>query len=493
MLKERRAKIVATLGPSSQDSATLERMIAAGMSVARLNFSHGTHAEYAELIQRVRAAAEKLDTPVAILQDLQGPKIRVGDLANGSVVLTRGDWITLTTLEDGSGPANSIPVDFAELPRFVSKGGRILLDDGRLELRAGEVTETTIQAEVIIGGTLKSNKGINLPGAYIDVPGLTAKDELDLAKGLDLGVDMVAISFVRTAEDVHRVRAFINQHAPAPDRMDVPIIAKLERSEALENLVEIVEAANGVMVARGDLGVELPPEYVPIAQKQIIDAANQAGKIVITATQMLESMILNPRPTRAEASDVANAIFDGTDAVMLSGETAMGSYPVETVRMMEAIIHESELHLSKWGHWKGHEPSLEREDAISITRAARELAEDVNVAAITVFTESGRTALLMSKSFPRVPILALTPERKTYQRMAVYAGVLPIMVALSHSIDEMLESIESTTLGLHDLKPGQKVVVISGYPIGDMRPPNLVMLHTLGQDRNKLYKRDALQ
>lgn len=489
MLKERRAKIVATLGPSSQDSATLERMIAAGMSVARLNFSHGTHAEYEQLIQRLRQVAQKLDAPVAILQDLQGPKIRVGDLANGSVILTRGDWITLSTIDDSNG---AIPVDFAELPRFVKKGGRILLDDGRLELRAGDVTDTTIQAEVIIGGTLKSNKGINLPGAYIDVPGLTPKDEQDLAKGLELGVDMVAISFVRTAEDVKRVRAFINQHAPAPDRMDVPIIAKLERSEALENLTEIVEAANGVMVARGDLGVELPPEYVPIAQKQIIDAANQASKIVITATQMLESMILNPRPTRAEASDVANAIFDGTDAVMLSGETAMGSYPVETVRMMEAIIHESELHQYKWGHWKGSEPSLEREDAISITRAARELAQDVNVAAITVFTESGRTALLMSKAFPRVPILALTPEFKTYNRMAVYAGVLPIMVALSHSIDEMLESIETTTLGLHGLKPGQKVVVISGYPIGDMRPPNLVMLHTLGQDRNKLYKREQL-
>lgn len=486
MLKERRAKIVATLGPASQDSATLERMLEAGMGVARLNFSHGTHEEYAQLIGRIRAAAQKLGVPVCVLQDLQGPKIRVGDLPTGAVELRRGDRITLTTKESANG---AIPVDFADLPRFVSQGGRILLDDGRLELKAGEVTADKIEAEVVIGGTLKSNKGINLPGAHIDVPGLTAKDQLDLAEGLRLGVDMVAISFVRTAEDVKRVRAFINEHAPAPDRMDVPIIAKLERAEALENLNEILEAANGVMVARGDLGVELQPEFVPIAQKQIIDAANLAGKIVITATQMLESMIYNPRPTRAEASDVANAIFDGTDAVMLSGETAMGSYPVETVRIMEAIIHESELHLKKWGHWKGSEPSLEREDAISITRAARELAQDVNVAAITVFTESGRTALLMSKSFPRVPILALTPEEKTYNRMAVYAGVVPIMVSLSHSIDEMLESIETTTYNLHSMKPGQKVVVISGYPIGDMRPPNLVMLHTLGQDRNKTYKR----
>ncbi len=390
----------------------------------------------------------------------------MGDLPAPGVTLTRGDSITLTT---GEANGNSIPVDFAELPRFVSKGGRILLDDGRLELQATAVKKDSIQADVVTGGLLKSNKGINLPGAQIDVPGLTHKDEEDLAKGLELGVDMIAISFVRSAEDVMRVRQAISKHAP--NRVDTPIIAKLERGEALENLNEIVAAANGVMVARGDLGVELPPEV----------KANLAGRPVITATQMLESMILNPRPTRAEASDVANAIFDGTDAVMLSGETAMGKYPVETVAMMEAIIQESEIHLRKWGHWKGTVPSTESEDAVSITRAARELAQDVNVAAITVFTQSGRTALLMSKAFPRVPILGLTPEVNTYNRMALYAGVYPLMVDLSHSVDEMLASIETTTLGLHAMKPGQKVVVISGYPIGDMRPPNFVMLHTLGQ------------
>jgi pyruvate kinase len=480
MLLERRAKIVATLGPASQDSATLERMIEAGMNVARLNFSHGTHDEYRELILRIRAAATKLGKPLCILQDLQGPKIRVGDLAPAGVTLTRGDSITLTT---GAGDNGSIPVDFSELPRFVQKGGRILLDDGRLELRATAVKKDSVQAEVVICGVLKSNKGINLPGAQIDVPGLTPKDEEDLVKGLEFGVDMVAISFVRSADDVKRVRASIIKHAP--ERAATPIIAKLERPEALENLTSIVEAASGVMVARGDLGVELPPEMVPIAQKQIIDEANQQGKLVITATQMLESMILNPRPTRAEASDVANAIFDGTDAVMLSGETAVGKYPVETIAIMEAIILEAESHARKWGHWTGTTPSLESEDAVSITRAARELAQDVNVAAITVFTQSGRTALLMSKAFPRVPILGLTPEDATYNRMALYSGVYPLMVDLSHSVDEMLDSIEATTLSLHAMKPGQKVVVISGYPIGDMRPPNFVMLHTLGQNRNK--------
>jgi len=476
---ERRAKIVATLGPASHDTPTLERLIAAGMNVARLNFSHGSHQEYAELIARVRAAADSSGQPICIMQDLQGPKIRVGELAGNAVTLTRGDEVTLNCSPSAIANGNGIPVDFADLPRFVRRGGRILLDDGRLELEATAVKKDQVQATVVIGGQLKSNKGINLPGAEIDVPGLTQKDEQDLAKGLELGVDMVAISFVRSAEDVARVRQAISKHAP--DRIDTPIIAKLERGEALENLTQIIDSADGVMVARGDLGVELPPQMVPIAQKQIIDAANQAGKLVITATQMLESMILNPRPTRAEASDVANAIFDGTDAVMLSGETAIGNYPVESVAIMEAIILEAESHIRQWGHWKGYTPSSESEDAVSITRAARELAQDVNVAAITVFTQSGRTARLMSKAFPRVPILGLTPERRTYNRMALYSGVSPLLVDLSHSVDEMLGSIESTVLTLRTMKPGQKVVVISGYPIGDMRPPNLVMLYTLGQ------------
>ena len=479
---ERRAKIVATLGPASQDAGTLDRLVAAGMNVARLNFSHGTHAEYGALIQRVRACAERAGVPICIMQDLQGPKIRVGDLPSGSMELKIGDKVALTTSRSGTngqGGIDSIPVDFAELPRFLRKGGRILLDDGNLELETTAVKKDAVQARVIVGGLLKSHKGINLPGAEIDIPGLTQKDEEDLAKGLEFGVDMVAISFVRRAEDVARVRQAISNRAP--NRLDTPVIAKLERAEALENLHEILEVADGVMVARGDLGVELPPETVPIAQKQIIDAANQQGKLVITATQMLDSMILNPRPTRAEASDVANAIFDGTDAVMLSGETAVGKYPVETVTMMDAIVREAESHIRQWGHWKGSSSSALRDDAVSITRAARELAQDVNVAAITVFTSSGRTARLMSKAFPRVPILGLTPEPRTYNRMALYWGVYPILVNLSHTVDEMLASIEVTSMSMAALKPGQQVVVISGYPIGAMRPPNLVMLHTIGQ------------
>lgn len=475
---KRRAKIVATLGPSSRDDDTLRQMIAAGMNVARLNFSHGTHAEYEDLIARVRALAAEAGSPLCILQDLQGPKIRVGDLPKDGVPLNQGEQITLTT-DPASTNGHAIPVDFPELPSVIRQGGRILLDDGNLELRATNVAAKTIEATVIIGGRLKSHKGINLPGTELNIPGFTAKDEEDLIKGLELGVDMLAISFVRSAEDVRRVRQAIGKHAP--DKLDTPIIAKLERPEALRNLEDIIETADGVMVARGDLGVEMPPESVPIAQKQIIDAANRGQKLVITATQMLESMITNPRPTRAEASDVANAIFDGTDAVMLSGETAAGKYPVAAVAMMHAIVEEAEGNMSTWGHWKGSESTGTRDDAMSITRAARELAHDVNVAAITLFTQSGRTARLMSKASPRAPIYGLTPEPRTFNRMALYWGVEPLLVELSSTVDEMLASLESAALSSTSIKPGQQVVVISGYPIGAMRPPNLAMLYTIGQ------------
>jgi pyruvate kinase len=477
---ERRAKIVATLGPASQHEATLTRLVDAGMNVARLNFSHGTRQGYVELVERIRKVSEQANAPICVLQDLQGPKIRVGTLPAGGMALLSGEQVTLSTRVTQSN-GHTIPVDFAELPQFVVKGGHILLDDGAMDLEATAVKAHTVEARVVTGGLLKSNKGINLPGANVDIPGFTEKDEEDLVDGLKMGVDMVAISFVQSAEDVHAVRRAIRKHAP--ERQDTPVIAKLERAQALENLNEILDAADGVMVARGDLGVELPPESVPIAQKQIIDAANQAGKLVITATQMLESMINSPRPTRAEASDVANAVFDGTDAVMLSAETAVGKYPVETVSMMDAIVRNAESNLKRWGHWKGTIAGNERDDATSTTRAARELAHDVNVAAITLFTESGRTARLMSKAYPRVPIYGFTPHPHTYNRMALYWGVFPFLVALSHSVDEMLANLEKTILENGLVKPGQQVVVISGYPIGDMRPPNLAMLYTIGQSR----------
>ena len=475
---ERRAKIVATLGPASQDETTLSQLIQSGMNVARLNFSHGSYEDHAKTITLLREIAHRYGHPICILQDLQGPKIRTGAVDPKGIQLEVGQMLTLVTDETVSS-ANTVPVDFPLLPFHVKPGGRILLDDGNLELEVVAVQDEAVETKVILGGRLKANKGINLPGTKLSIPGFTEKDEEDLAFGLEHGVDVVAISFVRTAQDVARVRQAISRLAP--DRIDTPIIAKLERPEALDNLEEIVDLADGVMVARGDLGVEMPPESVPIAQKQIIDAANRNGKIVITATQMLDSMITNPRPTRAEASDVANAIFDGTDAVMLSGETASGEFPVESVNMMDAIIRQAENHLGDWGHRRGASAAKVRDDAESITRAARELAHDLNVAAVAVFTQSGRTARLMSKAFPRVPILGFTPEKRAYHRMALYWGVFPYIVPHADRMEDMLDHVDAAMIASTPIKPGQQVVVISGFPVGAMRPPNFALLYTVGQ------------
>ncbi|RMF44986.1 MAG: pyruvate kinase [Anaerolineae bacterium] len=476
-MKPRRAKIIATLGPASESEAVLRRMIQAGMNVARLNFSHGSHEQHAARIARVRAIAHRLGKPVAILQDLQGPKIRTGELQNGQITLQNGDRLLLTT-EPIQGTAERISVDYADLPSIVRKGNHILLADGQLELEVEAVHGTEVETRVILGGVLTPHKGVNLPGVPLDIPGFTPKDEADLKFGLQQGVDAIAISFVRAASDIARVRQAIARFAP--DRLHTPIIAKLERPEALENLHEIVHAADGVMVARGDLGVEMPPESVPIAQKRIIEEANRHAKIVITATQMLESMIYNPRPTRAEASDVANAIFDGTDAVMLSGETAVGKYPIKAVEMMASVVQQAEAHLDSWGHWQGAAPDDAHDDAVYITRAAHELAHDRNVAAIAVFTVRGRTARLMSKQRPAVPILAFTPDEHTYRQMGMLWGVFPHLVPRANTMETMLAHVENAMIAETALEAGQQVVLICGYPVGTMRPTNLALLHTIG-------------
>lgn len=476
---DRRTKIVATIGPASEDEATLTRMIHAGMNVARLNFSHGDHADHAARIQRIRQISQRLEKPVTILQDLQGPKIRTGDLRNGSILLTPGDTLTLTTTPV-LGEEGLVSVDFSGLPGSVKQGGRILLDDGNLELIVTKVHGDRVETQVSLGGTLKPHKGVNLPGAQLDVPSFTEKDEDDLSFGLEHRVDAVAISFVRSAQDILTIRQAIANIAP--DRSWIPIIAKLERPEAVVNLEEIVESADGVMVARGDLGVEMSPEAVPIAQKEIIESANNHARIVITATQMLDSMISKPRPTRAEASDVANAIFDGTDAVMLSGETAAGKYPVQSIETMNAIISQAEPHLSEWGHWKGTcMPELSQDDAYYMTLAARELAHDRNVAAIVVFTKSGRTALLMSKARPHLPILAFTPDPNTYQRLGLYWGVYPNLIPQADTIEEMLQVVETAMVASSSIQAGQQVVVICGFPVSQIRPTNLALLYTIGE------------
>lgn len=484
---QRNTKIVATVGPACSSAESIRELLQTGVNVARLNFSHGTHADHAAIIQRLRQAASELNRPLAILQDLQGPKIRTGDLAAGSVELIAGETLTLTT-QLTPGDARLVSVDFPELPQSVLPGGRILLDDGNLELVVTAVGEDWVETRVVVGGILKTHKGMNLPNGRISIAAFTEKDLEDLAFGLEQGVDAVALSFVRSAQDVRDLRQAIQRLQP--NLKHFPIIAKLERPEALVNLEEIVEVSDGVMVARGDLGVEMSPEFVPTAQKRIIECANRHARLVITATQMLDSMIQNPRPTRAEASDVANAIFDGTDAVMLSGETASGKYPFKAVQTMHAISVQAEANTDLWGHWQGpkpadgcsdevEDPKAGGDDTFFMTMAARALAHDRNVAALAIFTMSGRTAMMMSKTRPDVPILAFTPDRRTYQRLAMYWGVQAQLVPQATTLESMLADVESTIRRGSLVQSGQQVVLICGYPVGETCPTNLALLHTI--------------
>lgn len=480
----RKAKIVATLGPSSNTREKVDQLIKAGIDVARLNFSHGTHQTHQHLMGLIKEFSKVNNKPVTILQDLQGPKLRVGNLPEAGVQLEADEIILMELDLDNrkvdfeSGPIKKIFLEIPDIIQCLRPGARILLDDGKLELEILDVFKQGFSAKVLLGGTLFSNKGVNLPGTSLDIPGFTPKDQDDLLFGLDQKIDAVAISFVRTPEDVQTVREFIRTRSK--NEKAIPIIAKLELPEAVSNLEAILETADGVMVARGDLAVETSPSKVPIIQKEIILAANRKGKLVITATQMLDSMINNPRPTRAEASDVANAIFDGTDAVMLSGETANGMYPVESVQMMASIIVEAEKNIDDWGHQYQSSIQKDQDDAFAIAIAARELAHDRQVRCVAVFTQSGRSAILQSKARPEVPIFAFTPHEETYRRMGMYWGVTPFLVPFSDTLENMIHQIEETLIGQMDYEAGQKLVLISGFPIGAMRSTNLALLHTIG-------------
>ena len=474
----RRTKIVCTIGPASDTEDRLAALIEAGMNVARLNFSHGTHEEHAATVGRVRRVANRMNKAIAIVQDLQGPKIRTGNLVHGEGVELHDNTEFTITTRDVPGTASEVSTTYNGLPHDVKAGDRLLLDDGKMELRVERVDGTDIHTRVLHGGLLKEHKGINLPGVLVNIPSLTDKDRLDLAFGVAQGVDYMAISFVRRAEDVANVRrALVEVDVKAKN---LPIIAKLEKPSALDNLDAILDIADGVMVARGDLGVELSPQQVPTAQKRIIAAANRHRKIVITATQMLESMITNSVPTRAEASDVANAIFDGTDAVMLSGETASGAYPVEAVKMMALIAEEAEEHMKEWGRWQvASEATLD--DSVALARAARELALDRGVTAIAIFTRTGRNARIMSKARPDVPILVFTPEPKTYPRIALMWGVTPYLIPQADSVEAMLAHVESAMLLNSPVRPGQQVIVIAGIPANQLVPANFILLHTVGK------------
>lgn len=476
---KRRAKIIATIGPASNDEATIRQLLKAGMNVARLNFSHGTREKHAQVIQRLRTISRKMGIPLAILQDLSGPKIRTGKIESGQVELKDGQRLILSTRKF-TGNAQKIPVTYQLLPKSVQVGRKILLDDGQLELEVLKIHPEEVETSVVVGGILKSRKGVNLPGADLELQALTDKDKADLKFGLEQDVDVIALSFVRSAHDVGRLRQEIA--CLDPRKAKKPIIAKLEHPDAIKNLHEIIHAADGVMVARGDLGIEMPPEMVPMAQKRIISMANEHLCYVITATQMLDSMVNNPRPTRAEASDVANATLDGSDAVMLSGETAIGKYPVRAVKMMDAIICQSEAQSAEWGQTEiARAADLSKDDAYAITRAARELANDQDAAAIAVFTQSGRTARLMSKARPEVPILAFTSKEKTAHYLAMLWGTTPHITPHADSLEKMLVHVEAAIVDSSPIQPGQEFVLIAGFPINRMLPPNLALLHKISR------------
>ena len=470
----RKTKIVCTIGPASQSEGVLRRLIQEGMDVARLNFSHGSHDSHAEAFNRLRKLSRSLKKPLAVLQDLQGPKMRIGALKDGQALLKKGESFTLTTREI-LGSKEAAYTTYLHLPGDVKAGDTILLGDGYLRLRVKRVRGEEVINEVIEGGILRDHMGINLPGVDLSSPPLTPKDLEDLAFGLSLGVDFVGMSFVRRVQDLRAI-----QKVMARFGKKVPVIAKLERPEAIANLDEILEAADGVMVARGDLGVEMELARVPVLQKEIIKQANQKRRLVITATQMLESMIENPRPTRAEASDVANAIFDGTDAVMLSAETASGKYPVEAVAMMAEIVSAAEsypLYAVRPDHWPA---PVKDPIPDAVAQAAVQASEGVGARAIVAFTQSGTTALLISKYRPSTPVIAFTPHEAVRRRMGLFWGVIPKIMRTIVSTDRLIEEVEKSLLAEKLVKHGDTIILLMGAPIYKKGTTNLMKVHRVG-------------
>jgi pyruvate kinase len=464
-----RTKIVCTLGPATSTRDAIRALVEAGMNVARLNFSHGTHEQHAERIELVRSVARELKKPVALLGDLQGPRIRIGDLPE-SRMLNTGDDVTL--VYEGFEVPGEVPVTYAELPQDVKVGDRILVDDGLIEMVVLDVDGVRVHARVIHGGPLKSHKGMNLPGVHVSAPSITEKDEADARFAAEQELDYLALSFVRRAEDIEQLRAMIPK--------TISVIAKIEKDVALANIESIVKTSDGVMVARGDLGVELPFEEVPVAQKKIIAVANRFGRPVITATQMLESMVNNPRPTRAEASDVANAILDGTDAVMLSAETAAGAYPRLAVEAMSRIIAEIEQHPPTRPFHDPHEPPdgvVNTEFAIAAATVAA--VPMLGAPLVVVVTKSGFSARIVSSHRPPVPILALTDNPRTCNRMALLWGVIPYVAEARATYSEMAEVGKAVVRHLELAAPGDRVIFTAGHPFGVPGTTNLLKVEVL--------------
>ncbi|WP_018126978.1 pyruvate kinase [Balneola vulgaris] len=471
----RRTKIVCTIGPSCNTEEAIENLLLHGMNVARVNFSHGSHEDHAKVIKHIRKAARKHKYSIPVLMDLQGPKIRVGEMKNGGQVLKTGSTITITG-EDVVGSPTVVPIDYKNLVNEAEVGNRILLDDGLLEFKVVEKVGATLKVEVVVGGLLKSRKGVNLPNVKISIPALTEKDIKDLEFGISQDVDLIALSFVRSPKDVRdivsRVRAAGSQAS---------IIAKIEKPEALEVIDEIIEECDGIMVARGDLGIEIPTEQVPIVQKQLIQKCRAVGKPVITATQMLDSMINNPRPTRAESSDVANAVIDGTDAVMLSGETAAGKYPLEAVNVMDKIcrtVEENRTHIYSTLDYKKPEWK-EKQIVESLSFSCVNIAENVEAKVIGTLTHSGSTARRIAKFRPNVPIIAFTENQKVRRQLNLVWGVHSVRVKEIFDTDKSVSLMETYLLDHGLVKSGDRAILTTGIPVPKRGRTNMIKVSTI--------------
>ena len=454
-----KTKIVCTLGPASRTEKVMTEMLRAGMNVARLNFSHGTHEYHKEMIETFRAARDKLGVPAAVMLDTKGPEVRLRTFQNGTATLREGATFTLTT-EEVEGDDTRVSVSYADLPSQLKPGDRVLIDDGRLELRVTDLTETDITCVVVIGGEVSNRKGVNIPGVHLDIPYLSEQDMADLRFGVEMDVDYIAASFVRTADDIIAMRNYLDYYGGH----NIRILAKIENAEGIENFESILEAANGIMVARGDMGVEVDYERLPGLQKRFIRRCYQSGKVVITATQMLESMIHNTTPTRAEITDVANAVFDGTSAVMLSGETAMGDHPARVVKVMGRIAAQAEKDAFEIGAYRaiaGHE-RYTGDATDAICDAACTTARDLNAAAILTVTRSGYTAQHLSKYRPSEPIVAATPDEKTYNQLALCWGVYPIHAIYQPDTNVLVTHAVDCAKRFGYVKAGDRVVVTAG-------------------------------
>jgi pyruvate kinase len=467
MRRQRNTKIVATLGPASSDPARIEALFAAGADVFRLNFSHGEHADHRQRYEAIRALEKKLSRPISILMDLQGPKLRVGKFAGGKITLKTGQNFRFD-LEDKPGDEARVRLPHAEVLSVLNPGTDLLLDDGKLRLKVEKAGEVFAEAVVTQGGVLSDRKGVNVPGVILPVQPLTEKDRADLRFGLDLGVDWVAQSFVQRPADIAELKRLVAGRAA--------VMVKLEKPAAVEQLDEIVEQSDAVMVARGDLGVELPPEDVPGLQKRIIAACRRSGKPVVVATQMLESMIAAPAPTRAEASDVATAVFDGADAVMLSAESASGAYPVEAVAMMDRIVRRTEQDPVWRRIMDAQHPDPERTASDAITKAASQVAHTIGAAAVVTYTSSGSTALRCARERPEVPILCLTSQLATARRMAVVWGIHAVQTPEVNTVSEMVD--KACALARHEgfARKGDRLAITAGVPFGTPGSTNMIRI-----------------